>query len=822
MVLSFTRRPTYVLPRRYMESQQPWEADYLTSSLKSRRSVTFPEPPGWSSLPWRPPWEAETEERKLLHDPLNHEWDPGLMTIPCAEPMFFGPGQLSVWPVLDLQDQVQRRTQFKTKYEFERILEDTTVQVLKREYGISAFAIPGAPGIWVESAIPPPEVSEHELSDSPPRDLRPSLLQRRPNTRRIATIHADIVNDITRFGVSIHVGHPEPFANFWRSMSSPWTPLRQGDKTTSIVSELAYRGTCPTYVDPAQESIQERSQRKSKYLMTAFDDDKTPAHLKAMPYSLIQVDGGLRKPAPLGMDNRDLSAAWAFEFARQLGMGNGFVDFYTVKDPGLSGRTFGFIPREVDAEDSYVEPYNQVDVPTIHMREDGLVTREILDDTKRIERKDSRLGAEDENSLAISWPMYYDQLTKVLGASIKGYFQDTRWYHLLREKRHNEKEERRLQLIEDIQDPQRKWLGGSLNELRKGPPANSVVEKLAKTTVEMQAILRQLELGGEWKRRLFNSTVQMRKLLQSRLSVVRSVAIGAELDDEAREVTETTEVAGRMITCQTDETTEGDKDVWIQRVEEEVRFVEESLQAATDMLESYDAPKQMHQAPEKQTRPSPPALNRQPRSLRSWTPSSASSEITGGDLTRPPGKSHQSIPSASTTAAEPTTKAAEPATKAEQRVTLRSTTKSPGGKRVEFTPTIKERFAKRSREAAGFRLGTQPPLSPKQPPRKFTPTRDERITKMRKLEEPKSKRSPREPPHKFTPTRREKTMGKQKLEETTSRPSFKNTSLRRLVREEQESKRPVSWKEKKAAAARQSTEPLSEFLPGRQQIVHSK
>lgn len=305
IVLSHTRRPTYIIPKHRAENQSHWETDFMSNSLKASLEVNFPEPPGWSSLPWRRGSQADTPEEELPHHPLQHSWEPGVMIMPCAEAMFLGPGQLSLWPIMDLRDNVQLSKKIGTKYQLERLLEDTTIKVLEREYGIAAYAIPGRPGVWVDSHIPPAEMFEDNIGTAD--DYVPVRGQ---NTRRIATVHADIVNDISRYGVSIHVGSPAPSADA-SVASNPWSRLRQHNQTTSIAAELAYIGFTPISTEPGR-ALRQPSDRKSKYLSTLFTTERPfcPTGLPAMPYSSIAVRPGHKQAAPLGLDNRDLSTAW--------------------------------------------------------------------------------------------------------------------------------------------------------------------------------------------------------------------------------------------------------------------------------------------------------------------------------------------------------------------------------------------------------------------------------------------------------------------------------------------------------------------------------
>lgn len=474
-VLSFTRRPTYVLPKHYLRSREPWEVDYLTKALKSKQQVTFPRPPMWHE-PAQILNGVQPDLEKLLGASLSAEWEPGVMTQPAKEPMYFGPGQISIWPVIDLLDLTQRGKNFASKYEYERILEDTTIQVLKREYGLDAFAIPGKQGVWVETLLPPHEISESD-PDSFGIDTAVTVPKKYENTRRIATIHTDIVDDITRFGVSIHVGEPH--------RTSPWAPIRQDEITTTIISELAMKGSVPHRRDPEQQELEHRSDLKSQYLQTVFDKDSVHISkpMLAMPFSMIAAERARRKPYPLGLDNRDLSVAWTFEFARQLGLAGGLIDFLSMVDYNngygkLPAKTWniGFMSRQVMQEDAVVEPYYQVEIPIIKLKAEGPVTQEIVNNTRLIEGKDEQLPPARKvtnDTEAVSWPMYYHKLTEFLEQSFRGQTWDTRLSQLIKDKQSEARIAQRWQAIDRADD-----LRDAVRNEQKKPRVQELPESL--------------------------------------------------------------------------------------------------------------------------------------------------------------------------------------------------------------------------------------------------------------------------------------------------------------------------------------------------------
>lgn len=527
MVLSFTRRPTYILPKYQVERQEPWQVEYLTKALKSTMNLHFPEPPGWSSLPWRPHWERKMDASEWKLDPLNHQWpDVGVLIMPCAEAMFLGPGQVSIWPIMDLKDDIQQGpTKVKTKYEFERILEDTTIEILKREFGLQAFAIPGSTGVWVESRIPPPEVDEGQNQGDDPMSRLESFgpSNRRANVRRIATVHTSITNDITQWGVSIHVGQPDPTSDSWTRSTNPWTPLRQHNTTTSIAAELAYMKSSASPLGP------------SKYLFTYFNQKSMPARAGqgAMPYSMIKADSGRRNPAPLGMDNRDISTAWTYEFARQLGMKDGHVDHYSMVEgddrqaatlPTTSSGP-GFRFNGVFSEDVMNSSYRQVDVPGIMVGKNETVTRGVFQESMRVEDIDGRIESATHDGWLLSWPLWRTTLLRKLDEAICGGPCDTRTKVYGLQKQMSSKLQRRRNELQQVKKVEEEWRADMPHLVRR-PLTDDTIRELADRSREMEGILKTVRMGTK-SVKLLDSTIQMRRLLERRFAGAFSRNAGA-------------------------------------------------------------------------------------------------------------------------------------------------------------------------------------------------------------------------------------------------------------------------------------------------------
>lgn len=517
-VLSFTRRPTYILPKHQVQQQEQWQIEYLTKALQSKIDLHFPEPPEWSSLPWRPLWEQKLPKSEWKHDPLNHQWqDVGVLIMPCEQAMFLGPGQVSIWPIIDLQDEIQRgRVKLTTKYQFERILEDTTIELLKREFGIQAFAIPGSTGVWVESRIPPPEVDVEQFeaaqAKNAPETLSGSL--RRRNVRRIATVHTSITNDITHWGVSIHVGQPEPTVDPWARSTNPWTPLRQHHTTTSIAAELSYMDSTMRPLGP------------SKYLVTHFNHTKRPlrAGQGYIPYSRITDESDRRHPAPLGMDNSDISTAWTYQFARQLGMGDGLVDHYGMVDVDDTHATLlptknseaGFKFNGVFEDDVMTSAYRQVDVPSIQVGRNESVSSSIVQSSLRLESHDGKIDWATHKGWLLSWPLWESRLLNKLDDAICGGPCDTRMRTYGLQKQASSRLQRRRTELKGVKEVEQEWRKG-MPELIRRPLSDNAIQELFDRSHKMESILKAARIGTT-SQMLLKHTIEMRRLLETRFA----------------------------------------------------------------------------------------------------------------------------------------------------------------------------------------------------------------------------------------------------------------------------------------------------------------
>lgn len=333
-VFSFTHQPTFFLPA------EPGELGFDASILKGPLRIAFPEPPGWTPGPWVPP---EERELKYPMDPLKSRWDRvtimvrrqdqphpridnleegSTRTAPLAsEATYCGPGILSIWPSVDFDEDTD--TLGHNPATLERILTATTISVLEQQYGLRPFTVDNLPGIWVSS--------QHKSWGEDGSQLA-----------QIATIYRHDLGEMCRFGVNIHVGQPAlPMAALEDRREvrfNPWTRINQETTVTSIVAELT-----PENANRAAETqdtggllryswTKDDAGRELPFSLVHWMDDRWLRWKEgygSWSYRKVPSDVPFFFHAPLGLDNYDLATAWAFEFAVQMGMKDGYLDQMT-------------------------------------------------------------------------------------------------------------------------------------------------------------------------------------------------------------------------------------------------------------------------------------------------------------------------------------------------------------------------------------------------------------------------------------------------------------------------------------------------------------
>ncbi|KAK5656368.1 hypothetical protein OQA88_4748 [Cercophora sp. LCS_1] len=123
ILLSFTPLPTYTLGRRQTSPLADAESTRLQAPLRITHQGQGQMPAGTTT---------STLPVTILHAPRG-----GLVT-------YHGPGQIVLWPVMDLKSPLHK--QFTVRC-YSRLLEDTTIAVLAKTFGIEAFTTED-PGVW--------------------------------------------------------------------------------------------------------------------------------------------------------------------------------------------------------------------------------------------------------------------------------------------------------------------------------------------------------------------------------------------------------------------------------------------------------------------------------------------------------------------------------------------------------------------------------------------------------------------------------------------------------------------------------------------------
>ncbi|KAK4145015.1 uncharacterized protein C8A04DRAFT_10960 [Dichotomopilus funicola] len=228
-LISFTPAPIFTLGRRQTAPLTPAEAARLTAPLLiSPLSSPSPSPSTPSAPSAQLTNDASTSSNstgaisttpRLLHSPRG-----GLTT-------YHGPGQVVLWPILDLHPLHGAYRTFSVKC-YARLLEETTIGTLGKGFGIEAFTTED-PGVWVRRL----QQQQQHQRDREERDREDGLA-------KIAALGVHLRRHITALGTALNVDMPGP--EDVNERTNPWARFvacgLTGRGVTSIVDELAARG----------------------------------------------------------------------------------------------------------------------------------------------------------------------------------------------------------------------------------------------------------------------------------------------------------------------------------------------------------------------------------------------------------------------------------------------------------------------------------------------------------------------------------------------------------------------------------------------------
>ncbi|KAM3462019.1 hypothetical protein MY5147_003283 [Beauveria neobassiana] len=190
-LLSFQTQPTYTLGRRQ---------DALTPSQAARLAQ-----PLHVSLPRDGNGIGRSSQ---LYTPQVRQTSRGGLTT------YHGPGQLVLWPVLDMHSPLHARFGVAS---YARLLEETTRSVLADRFGVATYTNQEEPGVWAGTAA--------EMSAG-------------REERKIAALGVHHRRYVTALGVALNVNVPTSGDDEGRNPWARFVPCGlQGKKVTSVAAE---------------------------------------------------------------------------------------------------------------------------------------------------------------------------------------------------------------------------------------------------------------------------------------------------------------------------------------------------------------------------------------------------------------------------------------------------------------------------------------------------------------------------------------------------------------------------------------------------------
>lgn len=157
-LISFTPQPTYTLGRRQAQahsaSLSPADVSRLKAPLHIRPSSAHARPTQGLAQGLAP-----TGAGSNTADPpsTEHVFHPSVLTSPRGGlATYHGPGQVVLWPVMVINSSTRAlgHKHFTVRC-YSRLLERTTISLLRRLFGLAAFTTDD-PGVWVRTPSAPP------------------------------------------------------------------------------------------------------------------------------------------------------------------------------------------------------------------------------------------------------------------------------------------------------------------------------------------------------------------------------------------------------------------------------------------------------------------------------------------------------------------------------------------------------------------------------------------------------------------------------------------------------------------------------------------
>lgn len=197
-LISFTPEPTYTLGRRQASpssSLSPSEIARLKAPLYIPTHVQQPVP-ALGSVPVQENNPLAPEEEKDA-SPI---YKPTVLTSPRGGlATYHGPGQVVLWPVMAINSPHPASLRYKsfTVRCYSRLLENTTIALLRRLFGLHAFTTDD-PGVWVGDSQKP-----HQ---QPPQQQ--SQQSNQQNVRKIAALGIHLRRHVSSLGAAVNLDMP--------------------------------------------------------------------------------------------------------------------------------------------------------------------------------------------------------------------------------------------------------------------------------------------------------------------------------------------------------------------------------------------------------------------------------------------------------------------------------------------------------------------------------------------------------------------------------------------------------------------------------------
>ncbi|CAK7563293.1 MAG: hypothetical protein SEPTF4163_001157 [Sporothrix epigloea] len=260
-IIAFTPQPTFTLGRRQETNQlSAVEIDRLTAPL----TVSPPQSLSQTAITFEP----------TIISTLRG----GLTT-------YHGPGQVVLWPVLDLKSPLFNNGRSPlTVRAYSRLLETTTAQVLKRRFGLDAYTT-GDPGLWVQSPRAAGRTNSNAATFTGTEE------------RKIAALGVHLRRNISALGVAVNLD----------------TPVKWGASN-----------------DPLPRASVEAAAEEKTNPWVRF----TPCGIEGKGVSSVADEGRLRfgvhngngLPASWDLHPEPFAVKWAAAFAVQLGLQDPVID----------------------------------------------------------------------------------------------------------------------------------------------------------------------------------------------------------------------------------------------------------------------------------------------------------------------------------------------------------------------------------------------------------------------------------------------------------------------------------------------------------------